>query len=253
MPLRNLCKLKVYSPNYSCAPLRTILLSKRVVLRLGSSKPHPISDNTIQLNSPIGVQISSDKRRSKQYMDIAHVKHAEWLVSDNESRIREFFNTYGTIIIKKYNSCKGNNIYYIDSREVLDTWLSEHSTELNKFVCEKYYFYKREYRFHVSKEHGIFYSCRKLLRNDAADTWHRHDSNSVWILPTNPKFKTPSFLNEIEEDCKRYMEVTGLDICAFDVKSDDNSYIILESNTSPSLGEVGLNVYKNYFYKYYGN
>lgn len=49
------------------------------------------------------------------------------------------------------------------------------------------------------------------------------------------------------------MEVTGLDICAFDVKSDDNSYIILESNTSPSLGEVGLNVYKNYFYKYYGN
>lgn len=247
-------KLKIYSPNYSCALLRTTLLSKRVVLRLGSSKPHVTPSNTIQLNSPNGIRISADKRISKKYMDRAGIKHAEWINPHSQNEIIQFVNEYHyPVIIKKYNSCKGNNIYYISDQDQLDNWISDHRVELNKFVFEKYYDFKREYRFHVSREHGIFYGCRKLLKNDATETWHRHDSNSVWILPNNPKFKTSSFLNEIEADCKKYMEITGLDICAFDVKSDDNSYIILESNTSPSLGDYGISVYRNYLLKHYGN
>lgn len=243
-------RLRVFSPNNSCDPLRATFLNRKVALRLGSSKEHILPEYLV-LNSQEGIRISSDKRRSKQAMDECGISHAEWIIPTSYDDLLEFFNTYVVIIIKKYNSSKGNNIYYIDTIDKLNHWYAQHYTELNSFVVEKYYNYNREYRFHVDVNHGIFYMCRKLLRNDAEETWHRHDSNSVWILPTNPKFKCPSFLQSIESDCKKYMRYIGLDICAFDVKSNDHSYIILESNTAPCLGSVGITMYQNHFYKYY--
>jgi glutathione synthase/RimK-type ligase-like ATP-grasp enzyme len=220
-----------------------------VALRFGSSKPHN-TDGMLLLNSVEGIKISSDKRLSKKAMVECNIHTADYINTSDVALIRTFYNVHAPLIVKKYNSCKGNDIYYIDTPEALETFLQEHN-DLNKYVFEKYFDYKREYRFHVDVNHGIFYGCRKLLKNDAEETWHRHDCNSVWILPNNPKFKKPAFIKNIEEDCIKYMKHVGLDICAFDVKSDDNSFIILESNTAPSLGEYGLSIYKNHFYKYY--
>lgn len=244
-------KLKIYSPNISVCPLRAILLNRRVVLRQGSSRIHNIPRNTLELNSSEGIIISSDKRKSKTAMDQASVHHAEWIHIINAAILKQFYKNHNVIIIKRYNSCKGNDIYYIDSFEALSNWIRAHRLELNKYIAEKYYTFNREYRFHIDRRHGIFYGCRKLLRRDAEDIWHRHDSNSIWILPENPKFKKPTFIKKIEEDCIKYMDLVGLDICAFDVKCNDSTFIILESNTAPSLGNHGIEVYKNHFQKYY--
>lgn len=243
-------KIRIYSPNKSCSQLRDLRLNQRIVLRFGSSKEHNTSGYKV-LNSIEGVKISSDKRKSARIMDQAEVHHAEWICSSDKNKLMDFYREHGVVICKRYNSCKGNGIYYIDSEDKMINWIDEHDNELNKFVIEKYYNFNREYRFHVDRVHGIFYGCRKLLKNDSEETWHRHDSNSVWILPENPKFKKPVFIDEIEADCMKYMELAGIDICAFDIKSNNDSFIILESNTAPCLGPRGIEMYKNHLLKYY--
>lgn len=247
-------KIRIYSPNHSCDPLRTLVLKTPIVLRLGSSKPHDTTGRIV-LNSVEGIQISSDKRKSKRVMVDLGLHTAEYCVPQTKEECIDFVfdlvDDDNAVIIKKYNSCKGKGIYFIQSMGDLNNWLNDHEEELRQYVFERYYDFPREYRFHVDVRHGIFYGCRKLLKNDAEETWHRHDCNSVWILPENPKFKTPPFLGQIEEDCIRYMEEVGLDICAFDIKSDNTDFIILESNTAPSLGPHGIEMYRNHLLKYY--
>ena len=65
----------------------------------------------------------------------------------------------------------------------------------------------------------------------------------------NPLFDKPKSWNKIIEECKKVLKVMKLDIAAFDVKVQTNDkkdpdFIILESNTAPALGEIGIEKYK---------
>lgn len=246
--------LKVRSKNASCAPLRRCIQTKKpVVLRLGSTtpldeifRPKYLKD-AIEINSIEGCITSGNKIKMKKAFDEAKVITAEWMpLSDGKFDYEDEHDF--PAIIKHIHSSKGNGIYYIEDADKLAKFCEEHKNDLGNYIIEKYYSYVREYRLHVTKD-GCFYTCRKMLKEDAEERWHRHENNSVWILEDNPAFNKPSNWDDIVKECIKAMQACKLDICAVDVKvqSDkkkDPKFIILETNSAPALGEIGIEKYK---------
>lgn len=250
--------LIVRSRNFTCKELRKILVSHTTILRLGSTtRTEDITKckNPIEINTAEACRISGNKLLMKKAFDKAGIKTPEWLhftkniteetiVNVLKSRIG---HEWKYIICKHKNSSKGRGLYLLKSSEDIKLFLHEHYNTISNYIFERYYNYAREYRVHVTKD-GIFYACRKMLKNDAEERWHRHDHNCVWITETNEKFCRPINWNDIEKECIRALKSIGLDIAAFDIKvsnkGDYPEFMILESNSAPGLGALGLTKYK---------
>ena len=242
--------LIVRSRNTTCDPLRELVVPSTTILRLGSVTPTArITKNPSprEINTAEACRISGNKL----WMRAAFAKHdipmAEGINTDKLEDIMEFLEEHQTIIGKHIHSSKGKGIYLFSNKAELVAW-AEEGHNLEDYVFEKYYTYSREYRLHVTKE-GCFYACRKMLKRDAKVRWHRHNVNSVWIVEENPLFDRPVNWDSIVNSCVNALNAVGLDIAAFDVKVQNNKhenpeYIILESNSAPSLGEKGLEKYK---------
>lgn len=263
-------KLKIRTRNFSCKSLGTIDTGKKkVVLRFGSITPtdriFKNSNNVMEINSVEGCKNSSDKRIMKElfinnevltaqpaiilnkYEDIKEVEEAIIDIFDNGVDILY------PLIAKKYNSSKGNNIFYIENDKDLENFLLGHEKDFADYIIEKYYSYNREYRLHVTNE-GCFYTCRKMLKKNAEVRWHRHENNCVWVVEDNPLFDKPSNWESIVDTCIKAKNAVGLDICAVDVKVQSSKYkepkfIILETNSAPALGDIGIEKYRNLLLK----
>jgi glutathione synthase/RimK-type ligase-like ATP-grasp enzyme len=72
-------------------------------------------------------------------------------------------------------------------------------------------------------------------------------------LEDNPLFCKPNNWDNIVAACINAKNAVGLDIAAIDVKvqsKDNPNFIILETNSAPALGEIGVNKYKELLNKY---
>lgn len=259
-------RLKVRSRNNSCDALRGMPVPHRAILRLGSITP--TEDITkfkrvIEINKPEGCFLSSNKILMKKRFMHAKIKTAEWFMvsrkDKNFKRVKHYFDKWQCpIIIKHQFSSKGNRIYLVHNmEEFIDFYKSVDNIKIENYVFERFYTYTREYRLHVTKD-GCFYACRKMLKQDAEVRWHRHENNSVWILETNELFDKPKSWDKIVNECVKALKALGLDMCAFDVKVQSNArkdpkFIILESNSAPALGEVGIERYKEQILKFVTN
>ena len=257
--------LKIRTKNHTAQPLKNLIeVNTRTVFRLGSITPtEEIFPRGVALNKPI-IEIntaeachnSGDKILMKTLFSENKVKSAEWCVV---SRVFEgvweddpiYTWNYYPAIIKHKNSCKGQGIFYINNWRELDEFINTHNNS-SDYIIEKYYNYSMEYRLHVTKD-GCFYTCRKMLKEDAEERWHRHDMNSVWIMEENPLFEKPSNWDLIVEESVKAMKSLGLDICSVDMKvqSEKNQdrggnpeFIILECNSASSMGPVTLIKYE---------
>lgn len=249
--------LIVRSRNISCAPLRELLVPETTILRLGSTTPtEEITKcrDPKEINTAEACITSGDKIAMKKAFDLHSIPSAEWIAYNKGTKVtkpqvEELFNTFnGRVIVKHIHSSKGKGIYYFTDVKELYDWMRNHELILHMYVFERYYTYPREYRIHVTK-YGCFYASRKMLKNDAEVRWHRHNTNSVWIKEENPLFDKPSNWDSIVNSCIEALKAVGLDIAAFDVKVQSNKkeepkYIILESNSAPSLGKLGVEKYK---------
>lgn len=248
-------KLIVRSKNKSCKALKSIEVPYGIIYRMGSVTPTNAitrKEGYLEINTPEACANSNDKVAMKRLFVAAGVPTAEYIVKSPEEDAQTFkemvfekLREWKRIIIKHKHSSKGNNIYFIDSTETLEEWFSSHNRYEN-YVFEKYYTYSKEYRLHVTND-GCFYTCRKMLKNDADVRWHRHESNSVWILEENPIFNKPSNWNDIVNACIAAKNAVGLDIAAVDVKvqtkKETPKFIILETNSAPALGDIGIEQY----------
>lgn len=255
-------KLKVRSRNNSCDALRGMPVPYRTILRLGSTTPtEDITSfkRVLEINKPEGCFLSSDKILMKKRFMHGKIKTAEWFMVNKKDvsykRLEHYLKKWNRpIIIKHKFSSKGNRIYLIHNiDEFKDVVKSIENFKIQDYVFERYYMYTREYRLHVTKD-GCFYACRKMLKQDAEVRWHRHENNSVWILEENELFDRPKSWEKIVDECLNALKSLNLDICAFDVKVQSNEhkdprFIILESNSAPALGEVGIEKYKEQIIK----
>jgi len=248
--------VQIRSKNDTAAALRgKVVTRKRTVLRLGSNTstdqifPEGVrrGKEIVEINTVEACHNSGNKITMKQMFDAAGIITAEW------KPLNEVFEENNVIdwdhfpaIIKHKNSSKGNGIFYIEDGDQLRTFQNEHNN-LSNYIIEKFYNYVKEYRLHVTKD-GCFYTCRKMLRDDAQERWHRHDSNSVWILEENELFDKPSNWDAIVAECVKAMQSVGLDISAIDIKVNkqrEPKFIILETNSGPALATITTEKYIN--------
>lgn len=235
--------------NHTAAPLRNSLgeFAMRCIIRLGSRTTvaeafprMPQGRPVIEVNTVEACHNSGDKILMKQLFEDNQVKTAEYDVLSEAIEWNIF-----PAIIKHRNSCKGEGIYFVESREDL-TRLKSELRPNSSYIIERYMGYQKEYRLHVTKD-GCFYTCRKMLKQDAEDRWHRHDSNSVWIMEENPLFEKPKNWDDIVSECVKALNAVGLDVCSCDIKVQSEKgrrddfvpeFIILEVNSASSMGEV---------------
>jgi hypothetical protein len=252
-------KPQLRSRHPSHQPLRTLLglLPFRSIVRLGSTTSSDRPDR-IECNSIQGVKNSADKLKMKQCFTRAGVKTANWFtkaegvqafINIHEDLI-DYDNLPYPIIAKHRFGSRGTGNYKLDNQQALEQWLV--GKNLSNYIFEEFVKMTREYRLHITKD-GCFYTCRKLVRNDAPEgTWQRHDDVCTWILETNPSFKKPANWDAIVQDCINAQQSLGLDICAFDVMVQGSKngreranpkWIICESCSAPSFGDITLQKY----------
>lgn len=248
--------LRVRSRNYSNKPLREIAVPITTIYRAGSITPTEqitTKKRYIEINSADACRISSSKIEMKKRFVHGHIETPQFFMVKSAESCKSKCLHYlikwkHGIIAKRYNSSKGNGLFLIKNEEDLNEFLQGKSNvELKKWIFEKFSTFSREYRLHVT-QNGCFYACRKMLKNDADIRWHRHDENSVWITENNELFRKPSNWDTIVKGCVNALKSVGLDIAAFDIKvqskEEDPKYLILECNSAPGLGEIGIEKYK---------
>lgn len=158
-------------------------------------------------------------------------------------------------VAKISNGSRGEGMMFLDTIQKFHDFLhAKLDGEYPTHYLELFYEYGREYRLHVNKN-GCFYTCRKLLKNDTPEEqrYYKNDSNSIWVVDSNPSFKRPGNWNDIEAECVKALKAVGLDFAAFDVlvkskTSDQDSnaaldFMIIECNSAPSFGDVTATKY----------
>lgn len=256
---------KVRSRHPSHSPLRTMLpkLPFRSVVRLGSTTVEndvvALGGRRIECNTVQGVKNSASKLLMKQCFTRAGIKTADWWTALPNGHFQYSNGTIAPanlpypIIAKSHHGSRGEGNTKLNNQAELTNWMR--GKTLSNYIFERFYSYAREYRIHVTAR-GEFYACRKMLKRDAEESnkWQRHDDNCVWILDTNPAFDKPTSWNLIVADCVKALKSLGLDIGAFDVKvqsTRDNKdvkraspeWIIIESCSAPSFGEITTKKY----------
>ena len=235
------------------------------VIRFGSDKE--LADtivkggNRIELNSTEAIRNSADKLLMKQCFTSVGISTTRWFTTNGETMIWEagqdtilnLPDLPWPIVAKHRFGSRGTGNTLIYNQEELTAWLRDKT--LSNYIFEKFYSYTREYRLHVTAD-GCFYTCRKLLKNDAPkeNKWQRHDDNCIWAVESNESFDKPSNWNTIITDCVGALGAIGLDFGAFDVKVQsakdskgkirkEPKYIIIEVNSAPSFGDITANKY----------
>jgi hypothetical protein len=256
-------KLNVRSRHPSHLQLKRagIRLPFRTVVRFGSTY---LGDGRprVECNSVDAIKTSASKLLMKHAFMAIGVITADWYTTNGTTMIRK--NGQETImnlpelpypiVAKHIFGSRGTGNYLIKSQAELTTWLQD-KTPTN-YIFEKFYNYTREYRLHVTKD-GCFYTCRKMLKEGTPDNkrWYRNDSNSVWIVEDNPHFDKPVNWNAIVAESVKALSSVGLDIGAIDVKvqsakkengqvRENPKFIILETNSAPSFGDITFLKYK---------
>lgn len=258
---------RVRSKNHSLDSLRRSnrglpALPVKSVVRFGSTTPtsqvfrKPTNIPIVEINTVEAIKVSSSKLATKAAFSRAGVNQPEWFlisgdkVLNTENQEVNKAELPYPLVYKKIYGARGKGMRLIMNQEDLNSKLNE----INGGYFEKYYSYVREYRLHCTKD-GCFYTCRKMLKEDAEERWFRNDSNCVWYLEDNPSFDKPINWASIEEQCIRALKEVGLDFGAFDVrvqgavnsdgvKRKDPKFVLIEVNSAPSFGEVTERKYK---------
>lgn len=149
------------------------------------------------------------------------------------------------ILAKRVFGFKGKGMEKIDSAKEMAEFLTKNN--IRGYYFELYYNFAREYRVHCTQT-GAFLRWRKLRKTDAENRWFFNSSNCVWVGEDNETFDVPVNMKDIDAKCVEAIKSVGLDIGAVDVRVQGKgnttpSFIILEVNSAPSLGEMGNKVY----------
>lgn len=250
-------KLRVFSRHPSHDPLRDkIFLPTLTCIRLGSLNEGTLKYD-VEINSTNAIKVSSNKLLMKQAFSNNDVKTSLWINTSNKEELLDFLEENDfPLVFKSFFGSRGEGNNIIRTREEMETFLSKH--DLKNYVIEKYYPYMREYRLHVTTE-GCFYTCRKVLKKETPkeNQWFRNDSNSNWVTENNELFQKPTNWKTIESECIKALNAVGLDCGAIDVRVQNEKegkepdFVILETNSAPSFGDITLQKYLEIIPKIY--
>lgn len=210
---------------------------------------------------------SASKLRMKTCFTRNTVKTADWYVANNGGFAAvtgvndsgliltpvELDTLQYPLVAKHVYGSRGTGNYLLNNVTELRAFLQRHQN--NNYIYERYHDYNREYRLHITAD-GCFYTCRKLIKEETPEDkrWFRNDSNSVWVVESNPSFDKPSNWDSIVTECVKALNAVGLDFGACDVRVQSSTdskgktrkepkFFIVEINSAPSFGEITAQKY----------
>lgn len=231
-----------------------IKCTKPTIFRLGSFTSNPDDRDWVEINTVTACMNSSNKKEMKRLFAANNVKTAIYCNPANEAELTEWVVGNNIVnkklIIKSYRGSRGKGLYLVNGLEEAVNFFTRRG--YGGHIIERYYNYNKEYRLHVDKD-GCFYTCRKMLKDDATTRWYRNDSNCVWITENNPLFSKPDNWDDIVDQCVNALNAVGLTIGACDVRvssNNSNNFIVCEINSAPSFGELTAQHYIKILSKY---
>jgi len=250
---------RVRSKNHSCSALRHRNngigpFRLRSLVRLGSvtetevAFPKSYGKYTIiEVNTVESIQNSRSKLMMKACFDKSEVKQSAWWTNHDDYGVK--FVDHYPILAKRVFGFKGKGMIKIDSEEQLEEFINNTTqAQLDGYYFEKFHNYAKEYRLHCTKDE-CFMTWRKLRKEDAEDRWFFNSSNCNWVNENHELFDKPSNWDLVVEECCKAIDAVGLDIGCVDLriqssKKDNPEFIVVEVNSAPSLGEQGVQAYK---------
>ena len=258
--------VRVFSRHPSHSPLRNSIktLGKEVIIRLGSvTSPTYVPD--IEINTVESIENTKNKYTMKKLFRQAGVSSPKFYALFNNHAGKWHDNRFVhisfedlaneisyPILAKRTYRSRGAGMKKLNNSEELLNFIQSKVTdnrrhENNPYYLEEFKNYIKEYRIHVSELGNYFYTCRKVLRQEFSGTennWYRNDTNSNWLVESNPNFDKPETWDSIVEDCQKARKALGLSVCAMDVKvTREGNWAILEANSAPSFGEKTVEKY----------
>lgn len=250
--------VKIRTKNHSASPLKNSINSScRTVVRLGSRTPIErifpkgvqLGRRIIEINTPEAVENSSNKIKMKECFTDKSIPQTEWSTKDKlfeDSKLTLEL----PIIAKRIYGFKGRGMQKLDTEDKVNDFVREHSSN---YIYENFKNYAREYRLHCTQTE-CFLAWRKLRRSETPEDkrWFFNSDNCNWVNKDHELFNKPSNWRNIVDNSIKAVTAVGLDIGAVDVRvqaNRDSKYIILEVNSAPSLGEIGVQKYKEQILK----
>lgn len=232
----------IYSRHPSHKPLRRVIPAPKgyaPVVRFGSLTE---SDKKIQINTVEAIKKSMNKRLMKEAFTNNNVITPFWFnIPDYLKLEKQFF----PCVVKNIWGSRGTGNFLIKNIDEFNRLLQNRNPE--NYIVEKFVNYSREYRFHVSTE-GVFLIWRKLRREDTPqqDRWFFNNQTCNWVNEEHPLFNLDTKTREnISQEAVKALNSVGLDFGACDIKvsADGQRFTIIEINSAPSLGKIGVDAY----------
>jgi len=245
--------VRIRTKNPSSNPLRkAILVPFNAVCRLGSRTPtnevFPRGGRVIECNTVESIENSRDKLRMKACFERGNVTQARWYhgsFSDIQT-IKRHFSINKTedyqLVGKAICGFQGKGMVLINNDTELADFCRTHTPQ--NFFIELFFNLNSEFRIHATQDE-VFMTWRKLRKQDAKEKWFFNSHNCNWVNEQHELFQKPGNWKQICDEAIKAVRSVGLDISAVDVRvstKDPSQFIVLETNSGPSLGEQGVDV-----------
>lgn len=235
-------KVIIYSRHPSHKELRGTIDAPKgylPIVRFGSLTP---STKKVQINSVQAIEIAMNKLKMKEAFSKFEVSTPQWVKASDWNNQFEF-----PVVLKNIWGSRGTGNYLCNTLEDLQDLLKGKSSRIDNYIIEKYMNYAREYRVHVSTE-GVFMMWRKLRRNDTPDNqrWFFNNQTCNWVGEEHELFNMSEEVKlNLSTECLKALNSVGLDFGACDVRINTTGrFSIIEINSAPSLGTIGIEKYK---------
>lgn len=204
------------------------------------------------VNPVRGLQNTRDKLTQHRLLRDAQIKKPAFLRNRQEAEHFLRNNPDKKIVAKRTNHSRGRGMYRIENLDALYN-VNPIVFDENQYYFEEFVECNREWRVHVSQfQEDEVVAYRKCLRQEYIDEWRKTEAGKPWIRNMDTcYYKADSeedkkdWWNDIVAECKRGIEVLGIDIAGCDVGENTRTgeFYIYEINSACGLGESSREAY----------
>lgn len=201
----------------------------------------------VVVNHLRGLRNTRDKYKQHILLEEAGIKKPKFMRTAQEAI--DFINETGKwVVAKLHNHSRGRGMYRIKNEEELYA-ANPIILDERRYYFEEFVTCNREWRIHVSRFHDEeVVAYRKCLLGDVVEHLKENNLQKPWVRNLdNCYFKLNSeedkepWFGDMVAECKKAIEVLGMDIAGFDVgennKVEGGDFYIYEANSCCGMEE----------------
>jgi glutathione synthase/RimK-type ligase-like ATP-grasp enzyme len=221
----------------------------KVYLNFGKAKRKMIKPRII-INSVHGLRNTRDKLVQHRLLQEAGIRKPRYFETHVEA-IAYMEESGNAVVAKRINHSKCKGMYRFNTVEELNNSADRRVFDSQYYYFEEFVVCNREWRIHVSSaQDEEVISYRKCLRGEVLEEgekpWFRNNDNCYFKL--NSEEDKKENWGEVVAECKRAIEILGMDIAAVDVgeytKKGARQFYIFEVNSAPGMEENTRKAYE---------